>query len=123
MKKIILYTALIYIFFSLLLPFYLKAQDLPGGFEPENPESGLIQENPRETIMNLFKIIFQVIIILSIAAAVIFFAWAGFLIIFKADFGAGKNYIIYGVVGLIIALVSWTVIQLITTFVKSGRLG
>jgi FtsH-binding integral membrane protein len=123
MKKIILYTALIYIFFSLLLPFYLKAQGLPEDFNPEEPSSGLVQENPRETIVNIFNIVFRAIIILSIAAAIIFFAWAGFLIIFKADFGAGKNYIIYGVVGLIIALVSWTVIQLITRFVRSGQLG
>lgn len=122
MKNLIIYSFLIYLFLSFLVPFNIKAQDLPG-FDVENPKADIIKENPRETILIFFQIAFKVVIWLALGFAVIFFAWAGILIIVQGKFDAGKEKLIYGVIGLIIALVSWAAVNLLSTFVQQGELG
>lgn len=123
MKKLIVYSFLIYLFLGFLLPFInINAQDLPE-FDIENPQAGIISDNPRATIVNIFQIVFRVLIWLALGFAVIFFAWAGVLIIVQGKIDAGKDKLIYGVVGLVIALISWAVVNLLASFVQSGQLG
>ncbi|GIW65771.1 MAG: hypothetical protein KatS3mg094_290 [Candidatus Parcubacteria bacterium] len=122
MRKLLIYSFLIYLFIGLFLPIYIKGQDLPQ-FDVDNPDSGLIQDNPRSTITNIFQIVFRVLIWIALGFAVIFFAYAGILIIFKGDMSSGKNYIIYGIIGLVISLISWAVVSLVSRFVQTGQLG
>ncbi|GIW66145.1 MAG: hypothetical protein KatS3mg095_0043 [Candidatus Parcubacteria bacterium] len=122
MKKILVYSFLIYLLTSLFLPIYIKGQELPP-FDVDNPQAGVIEGGPRDTILKLFQIAFKILIWISLGFAVIFLAWGGILIIVKGDFGAGKNQIIYGIVGLVIALISWAVVNLISQFIQSGQLG
>lgn len=122
MKKVFIYSFLVYLFLSLFVPFYINGQDLPE-FPVDNPQAGVISDNPRETILNIFQIVFRVLIWLALAFAVIYFAWAGILIIIQGKFDEGKGKIIYGIVGLIIALISWAVVNLLAQFIQSGQLG
>jgi len=124
MKKISKTFLVFYVIFSIFLPIYLSYSqvDLPN-IDPEDVTNpGLIQTDVRSTFQKIFDIVFRALIWIALAFTVIFFAWAGILIIFKGDFGEGKKYLIYGAVGLIIALVSYGLVNLIGTFVKQGDL-
>ncbi|MCS7183730.1 MAG: hypothetical protein NZ866_00025 [Patescibacteria group bacterium] len=123
MKSIIAYTLLIYIFLGLFLPFIIYSQGIPDPGVIDDPEVGLIKGDVRDTIVEIFNIVFRVIIWISVALAIIFFAWAGVLIIVQGKFDAGKDKIIWGIIGLIVALVAWAVINLISQFVQRGELG
>ena len=124
MKKISKTFLVFYVIFSIFLPIYLSYSqvDLPGPDPEDVTNPGLVQADFRSTFQKIFDIVFRALIWIALAFTVIFFAWAGILIIFKGDFGEGKKYLIYGAVGLIIALVSYGLVNLIGTFVKQGDL-
>ncbi len=124
MKKISKIFLVFYIIFSIFLPIYLSYSqvDLPGPQPEDITNPGLVREDVRSTLQTIFDIIFRALIWIALAFTVIFFAWAGILIIFKGDFGEGKKYLIYGTVGLIIALVSYGLVNLIGAFVQRGEL-
>lgn len=124
MKKISKTFLVFYVIFSIFLPIYLSYSqvELPGP-EPEDiTHPGLVQTDIKSTFQKIFDMVFRALVWIALAFTVIFFAWAGILIIFKGDFGDGKKYLIYGTVGLIIALVSYGLVTLIGTFVQRGEL-
>jgi FtsH-binding integral membrane protein len=124
MKKISKNFLVFYVIFSIFLPIYLSYSqiELPGPQPEDITEPGLVQADVKSTLQKIFDIVFRALIWIALAFTVIFFAWAGILIIFKGDFGEGKKYLIYGTVGLIIALVSYGLVNLIGTFVRQGEL-
>jgi len=125
MNKILSPFVLFYVLSLIFLPAFLvnSQVDLPGPDPEDITSPGLVQGDVRSTFQTVFDIVFRALIWIALAAAVIFFAWAGILIIFKGDFGEGKKYLIYGTVGLIIALVSYGLVTLIGAFVQRGQLG
>jgi hypothetical protein len=113
--------------FVLLTPTYLGlAQEVNPPIQ--NPEEytqpGVISETPEATITKIFSMIFRVLLIIASVYAVVMFIWAGLLYIMgkgKTEKGdVAKDRLIWGVVGLVIALVSYGVVTLLSTFILKG---
>ena len=77
----------------------------------------------KDCVLSIFSIVFKALIYVAGAFAVISFIWAGVSLILKPDFTVAKDRLIFGAVGLIIALVSYVVVQIIARFVtETGAL-
>jgi hypothetical protein len=116
--------------FVLLTPAYLGLAQIEPPIKPEEyPQtSGLLSEQgPVATLILIFTIVFKFMTYLASALAVIFFIWAGILYITgkgKTEKGdVAKDRLIWGVVGLVIALISWALVRWLLTFVKTGQAG
>jgi hypothetical protein len=113
--------------FVLLTPVYLGLAQ--GEVQPPitNPEeytqSGLVEENPEQTIAKVFDIIFRISLILASVFTVVMFILAGLMYITGWGGGAdkAKGKLIWGAVGLVIALVSYAVVALLARFVQTGQ--
>jgi hypothetical protein len=55
--------------------------------------------------------------------AAIFIVWGGVNVILQGKIDEGKNRLIYGIVGLVIALLGYAIIQLIGAVVQRGQTG
>ena len=81
------------------------------------------QESVREVIFNIFEWIFRILTWVAAAAAVLFIMWGGVNVIFQGKIDEGKTRLIYGVIGLVIALISYALVTVIHTIVTTGGLG
>jgi hypothetical protein len=110
--------------FVLLTPAYLGlAQEVqPPIQNPEeyqNPQ--VIAETPEATITKIFSMIFRVLLIIASVFAVIMFIIAGVgYIIGKGEAWKVKDKLIWGTVGLVIALVSYGIVTLLSKFILTG---
>ena len=119
MKYLILSLVLV----SILLPVVFSlAEEVNLPITEPKTESGLVQESPESTLGNVFAIVFKVLTILAGALAVVMFAWAGIEVIWKKDPGKAKDALLWGAVGLVIALVSYALVVLISGFAEKGTL-
>jgi type IV secretory pathway VirB2 component (pilin) len=76
-----------------------------------------------EVIANIFKWVFLILTWIAGALAVIYIIWGGINVIIQGKIDEGKNRLIYGVVGLVIALISFALVKLIETIVVTGGVG
>ncbi len=77
----------------------------------------------REVIANIFRWVFLILTWIAGALAVIYIIWGGINVIIQGKIDEGKNRLIYGVVGLVIALISFALVKLIETIVVTGGVG
>jgi hypothetical protein len=77
----------------------------------------------REVIANIFKWVFLILTWIAGALAVIYIIWGGINVIIQGKIDEGKNRLIYGIVGLVIALISFALVKLIETIVVTGGVG
>jgi hypothetical protein len=79
------------------------------------------------TLQNFLLSVLQVaLLILTWVAgilAAIFIVWGGVNVILQGKIDEGKNRLIYGIVGLVIALLGYAIIQLIGAVVQRGQTG
>jgi hypothetical protein len=127
MKKILAVAVLGLLVGQFLLTNFALAQDVelpisdPAGLQ----RTGLCGEgiDVRTCIANIFAIVFKVLIYVAGALAVIMFVWAGLEYILHAEKAdRAKNRLIWGTIGLVIALVSYVLVQLIQRFTSAGAL-
>lgn len=76
----------------------------------------------KDCVTGIFQIVFQALIYIAGALAVIMFVWAGIVLIFGSDSAGAKTKLIWGSVGLVIALVSYVLVKLLETFSTTGAL-
>lgn len=77
----------------------------------------------QQCILNVFQIVFRALIWISGALAVIMFLWAGLTYIAKGENATeAKGRLIWGAVGLIIALVSFIIVTILAKFAETGQL-
>lgn len=117
--------------FLILLPYISLAQVAPPEAlqPPEIPTSlfGCTEgDSLRRCILKILGQVLRLILVIALALAVLFFAWAGITYITKGT-EAGKreqaqNRLLYAVVGLIIAFISWVVLVLLSRFIQSGQI-
>jgi hypothetical protein len=111
--------------FVLLTPVYLGLAQ--GEVQPPitNPEeytqSGLVEEGPEQTITKIFDIVFRILLILASAFTVVMFIWAGIMYITGKGADKAKDKLIWGAVGLVIALISYAVVGLLARFAQTGE--
>jgi len=94
---------------------------LPSKLTPPVP---IICKDFISCLMLAFYIVLKILTWISGALAVIMFMWAGIILIAsykKAD--EVKNILIWGIIGLIIALVSYSLVILIENIVSKGAIG
>jgi hypothetical protein len=112
--------------FVLLTPVYLGLAQ--GEVQPpiSNPEdytqSGLVKEGPEQTIAKIFDIVFRISLILASVFTVVMFILAGIgYIMGKGEAWKAKDKLIWGAVGLVIALISYAVVVLLARFAQTGQ--
>lgn len=121
-KKLVIFLA-----FSLLIyPLFIFAQEVNPPIqetEVQNLTQSIGEGSLAAALTKIFSVIFTIIVFLAGALAVIFIAWGGINVIIQNKMDEGKNRLIFGAIGLAIALLSWGFVQVIKTFVTSKVLG
>jgi len=117
--------------FSLVVPLVLPllsfAQEIPIPVEPDQATEQRIcdvNDTTRVCLAKIFTIVFRILILVAGALAVILFIYAGILYILggaKEDTQKKvKSMLIYGAVGLVVALIAYAVVKLLQNFVNIG---
>jgi len=120
-SKNLIYLVALFTIFS-LFNFTLGQQE-PPIVNPVLETTFTGQESVREVIFNIFEWIFRILTWVAAAAAVLFIMWGGVNVIFQGKIDEGKTRLIYGVIGLVIALISYALVTVIHTIVTTGGLG
>lgn len=101
------------------------AQELPITNPEDLPGAQLCGQGTtvQECVTQIFQIVFRALIYVAGAFAVIEFVWAGITMILHPDkAGDAKTRIIYGAVGLVVALISYIAVKLLERFTIGGTL-
>jgi hypothetical protein len=116
--------------FFLLFPYLSFAQiPPPESFPPpEIPTSffGCLPTDPfRVCVLRVLDKILKVILVLALALAAIFIAWAGILYILRGGEGTEKQQavrerLIYAAVGLVVAFLAWVITVIIARTIGGG---
>ena len=115
--------------FVLLTPTYLGLAIEPPIKPEEYPQSSqlLSEQGPVSTLLIIFDLVFRIVMYLASGLAVVFFIWAGILYITgkgKTEKGdIAKDRLVWGVVGLVIALISYALVKWVAHFVEYGQTG
>lgn len=121
MKKLAYFTILS----VLLTPIYLSLAQTQPPIQQPVESSPLIEQGVEYTIRSLFSLVFRILTIIAGVLAVIMFMIAGINYIVyphKEDKQkAAKAYLIWGTIGLIVALISYAVVVLIHRFVTTAQ--
>jgi len=121
-KNLVYLVALISLFSIFSLVFGQGGPDLPIGQPPQ--ESAIVSgQNIRDVIANLFRWVFLILTWVAGALAVIYIVWGGINVIIQGKIDEGKNRLIYGAIGLVIALISYALVKLIENIVITGGVG
>ena len=101
---------------------------LPGqyGLNPLAPQPApLVCQGLFSCLILFFSVVFKFLTLISGALAVIMFAWAGIMLIVGREnkVAYAKNSLIWGALGLILALVSYGLVVMIEKFVSKPKLG
>lgn len=117
--KFFSFLSILYVILFLIMPTFVFA----GGLVPCGTS-----DNPREcTFCDLLRLVQNIIGFLrnlGIALAVLFIAWGGFLLLISGESEErrvkGKETLKAAVIGVIIILSSWIIINTVLTFAASG---
>jgi hypothetical protein len=74
----------------------------------------------RELLLNLFQWAFKILTWVAGALGVIYIIWGGINTIIQGKIDEGKNRLIYGVIGVVIALISYALVVMIQNIVVTG---
>ncbi|MGC8981778.1 MAG: hypothetical protein ACP5JU_02415 [Minisyncoccia bacterium] len=114
----------------LLAPVYLSlAQEIAPPVEPGDvtQQPGILKGSVEETLRYGLSVAFKFIFYIAIMLAVIFYIWAGIIYIrgqhmTKEGGDVAKSRIIYGTIGLIVALISWGLVSWLASIIKTGTI-
>ncbi len=106
----------------------LSLTNLVWGQNPpiENPitQSQIVTgQSLRDVIFTLFRWAFLILTWVAGALAVLYIIWGGINVIIQAKIDEGKQRLIYGAVGLVIALIAYALVKLIETIITTGGIG
>jgi len=116
--------------FSLLAPYLSFAQVSPPEFysPPDIPTqlfSCLPTDPLRICILRLLGDVLRIILVIALALAALFIAWAGVLYIYtggaKDKLDSIKNRLIYAAVGLVVAFLSWVITVILSRIIAGSR--
>lgn len=123
--KLIILTTL----FILLAPYFSLAQiqppeDLPEPGIPTSLFSCLPTDTLRRCMLRLLGDALRVILVIALAASALMIAWAGIIYVTKGSDEnsrkAAQKRVIYAVVGLVVAFLSWVLTAMISRIVGRG---
>jgi hypothetical protein len=77
----------------------------------------------RDLLLNLFQWAFKILTWVAGALGVIYIIWGGINTIIQGKIDEGKNRLIYGVVGVVIALIAYALVVMIHNIIVSGGVG
>jgi hypothetical protein len=77
----------------------------------------------RGLLLDLFQWAFKILTWVAGALGVIYIIWGGINTIIQGKIDEGKNRLIYGVVGVVIALIAYALVVMIHNIVVSGGVG
>jgi len=77
----------------------------------------------RDFLLQLFQWAFKILTWVAGALGVIFIIWGGINTIIQGKIDEGKNRLIYGVVGVVIALIAYALVVMIQNIIVSGGFG
>ncbi len=120
-SKNLIYLVALFTIFSLFN--FTLGQQQPPIVEPVVTTQFTGQQTVRDVIFNIFEWLFRILTWVAAAAAVLFIIWGGINVIFQGKIDEGKTRLIYGVIGLVIALISYALVTVIHTIVTTGGLG
>lgn len=117
------------IFQPLFLAKISNADDRSGGSsggtdEPPNPISSLCKGTGlklRDCILSIGARIVYLLMYIAIIVSGIFLVWGGILFITEGKADNAKNKVLFAVIGLVVALLSWGIVQLIKGFIEKEQ--
>lgn len=116
------------IFLTILLLFwglnltYAQTQEWPIGELPR--ESQILEgQTLGNVLLTIFTWVLKILTWLAGAFAVLWIIWGGIQVIAQAKIDEGKNRLIFGAVGLTIALLAWAITKFIERLVIEGQVG
>jgi hypothetical protein len=74
----------------------------------------------KDFLLNLFQWVFKALTWIAGALGVIFIIWGGINTIIQGKIDEGKNRLIYGVVGVVIALIAYALVVMIQNIISTG---
>jgi len=77
----------------------------------------------RDLLLNIFQWVFKILTWVAGALGVIYIIWGGINTIIQGKIDEGKNRLIYGVVGVVIALIAYALVVMIHNIIVSGGVG
>jgi hypothetical protein len=91
--------------------------------QPQQTSPFLTAGDVRTFLLNLFQWAFRALTWIAGALGVIFIIWGGINTIVQGKIDEGKSRLIYGVVGVVIALIAYALVVMIQTIVGTGGFG
>jgi|YelNatPaOPRAMG01_1025707.scaffolds.fasta_scaffold145968_2 hypothetical protein len=119
-SKNLIYLVALFTIFSLFNS--ALGQDFP---IKQPPESTPITTagSVKDLLLNLFQWAFKILTWVAGALGVIYIIWGGINTIIQGKIDEGKNRLIYGVVGVVIALIAYALVVMIHNIIVSGGVG
>jgi hypothetical protein len=74
----------------------------------------------KDLLLNIFQWVFKILTWVAGALGVIYIIWGGINTIIQGKIDEGKNRLIYGVVGVVIALIAYALVVMIHNIIVSG---
>jgi len=76
----------------------------------------------RDFLFNVFTWVFTILMWVAVAFGVIYLILGGINVIITANVDKGKQQLIYGTVGLVIALLSYAIVRFIASILQTGQI-
>jgi hypothetical protein len=120
-SKNLIYLVALFTIFSLINS-ALGQTELPIGQVTPQPE--LFEwDTLKDFLLSVLRVALLILTWVAGILAAIFIVWGGVNVILQGQIDEGKNRLIYGIVGLVIALLGYAIIQLIGAVVQGGQTG
>jgi hypothetical protein len=88
--------------------------------EPQESTALTTAGSVRDLLLNLFQWAFKILTWVAGALGVIYIIWGGINTIIQGKIDEGKNRLIYGVVGVVIALIAYALVVMIQNIITTG---
>ena len=121
-KNLAIFVALLSIL-SLTNLIWGQQQELPIPSPPSVIQPFTNVTSARDLILVVFRWAFLILTWVAGALAVLYIIWGGINVIIQAKIDEGKQRLIYGAVGLVIALIAYALVQIINNILTTGGLG
>jgi len=118
-SKNLIYLVALFTIFSLFNS--ALGQDFP--IKPQESTALTTAGSVRDLLLNLFQWAFKILTWVAGALGVIYIIWGGINTIIQGKIDEGKNRLIYGVVGVVIALIAYALVVMIQNIIVSGGFG
>jgi hypothetical protein len=91
--------------------------------EPKESTALTTAGSVRGLLLDIFQWAFKILTWVAGALGVIYIIWGGINTIIQGKIDEGKNRLIYGVVGVVIALIAYALVVMIQNIIVSGGVG